>query len=170
MKTISTIIREIFALRNNQKPLKFNQNETEIDENPGNPGVDYPNVGKTTGSAENSQESNRLLSESGAGSECEPLSGSELEQSSEPDTESRSEINIEDLTPNPVPNPNPKSLSNPDFAKAIEEAYQRGVIDGRNAKIEEEYFPKTNDGIPQFHGSFSKENSFGDIFSMAREA
>lgn len=57
-----------------------------------------------------------------------------------------------------------------DFEAELKEAYQKGVIDGRNAKIEEQYFPKHDDGIPQFRGAASASNSAPNIFSMAREA
>ncbi|MCH5234906.1 MAG: hypothetical protein J1E16_06400 [Muribaculaceae bacterium] len=58
----------------------------------------------------------------------------------------------------------------PGTIENAEEAYQRGVIDGRNSRIEEMYFPKIEDGIPHFRGNPSKANPMGDIFSMAREA
>ena len=58
----------------------------------------------------------------------------------------------------------------PGSIENAEEAYQRGVIDGRNSRIEEMYFPKIEDGIPHFRGNPSKANPMGDIFSMAREA
>ena len=49
------------------------------------------------------------------------------------------------------------------------EAYQQGLIDGRNQRIEEIYFPKEDDGIPHFRGNASKARP-ASIFSMAREA
>ena len=52
----------------------------------------------------------------------------------------------------------------------LEEAYRRGVIDGRNQQIEERYFPKVEDGIPHFHGRPSESLPSSSIFSMAREA
>lgn len=57
-----------------------------------------------------------------------------------------------------------------DFDPKLSLAYEKGLIDGRNAQIEEKYFPKTDDGIPHFRGRPSKSISAGDIFSMAREA
>ena len=57
-----------------------------------------------------------------------------------------------------------------DFEREIEDAYQRGVIDGRNAVIEDKFFPSLDDGVPRFRGISSKENFAADIFSMAREA
>ena len=57
-----------------------------------------------------------------------------------------------------------------DYEKAIAEAYQRGLIDGRNAQIEERYFPKKDDGIPHFHGSPSNGVTVGDFFRMAKGA
>ena len=54
-------------------------------------------------------------------------------------------------------------------ADAVKEAYEKGLIDGRNAKIEELYFPNIDDGIPYFRDTVSKESS-SNIFSMARDA
>ena len=52
----------------------------------------------------------------------------------------------------------------------LAEAYRRGVIDGRNARIEEIHFPKAPESIPAFRGRPTPRLSSGDIFSMAREA
>lgn len=52
----------------------------------------------------------------------------------------------------------------------VEEAYRKGYLEGRNSKIEETYFPKTQDGVPEFNGSPAKFSQLGDIFSIAREA
>lgn len=54
--------------------------------------------------------------------------------------------------------------------EARREAYRRGVIDGRNQRIEEIYFRKVEDGVPHFNGDMSKSRSKSNIFSMAREA
>ena len=51
----------------------------------------------------------------------------------------------------------------------IAAAYEKGVIDGRNQKIMELYFPDMEDGIPRFRGSASSDLTTG-IFSLAREA
>lgn len=64
----------------------------------------------------------------------------------------------------------PEVVSEEPMEETVEEAYRRGLIDGRNEQIEELYFPKLNDGIPHFRGSPSKCRPVGDIFSMAREA
>lgn len=52
----------------------------------------------------------------------------------------------------------------------VEEAYQKGVTDGRNAKIEDLFFPESATSIPHFRGNASKIVSAADFFSMAREA
>lgn len=71
-------------------------------------------------------------------------------------------------------NPRHSGMDNPDAGKDsgtdTEEAYRRGLIDGRNSKIEEIYFPCREDGVPQFRGSNSREISVSDIFSVARNA
>lgn len=61
-------------------------------------------------------------------------------------------------------------LSSADLQRKIEAAYRQGIIEGRNQRIEEIHFPKSDDGIPHFHGSPAKGRRAGDIFSMAREA
>lgn len=64
----------------------------------------------------------------------------------------------------------PQHTSDASHQEAIKEAYRQGEIAGRNAQIEEKYFPKTDDGIPHFRGRPSRHISSADIFSMAREA
>lgn len=55
------------------------------------------------------------------------------------------------------------------FDKARNQAYKEGELAGRNAKITEEYFPKTNDGIPNLPNSNGKDDD-ESIFSIARQA
>ena len=55
------------------------------------------------------------------------------------------------------------------FDRAAAEAYKEGEIAGRNAQIEERYFPKTEDGLPHFRGMKERHNDTG-IFSLARNA
>lgn len=63
------------------------------------------------------------------------------------------------------------SPDDPELKKAIEEAYRKGVIEGRNAQIEEKYFPMTDDGIPRLRsGRPLKKRSSDNIFALAREA
>lgn len=57
------------------------------------------------------------------------------------------------------------------FDAAKEAAYREGEKAGRNAKIEEEFFPTTDDGIPHFNGlNRPSGKKRDDIFSLAREA
>lgn len=53
---------------------------------------------------------------------------------------------------------------------ALKAAYERGVKDGRNAQIEERYFPRQDDGVPHFHGNPTKAGTTSTLFSIAREA
>lgn len=53
------------------------------------------------------------------------------------------------------------------FDKAREAAYREGEVAGRNAKIEEEYFPTLDDGVPHFNGAVNRGAGKDDIFSMA---
>ena len=52
---------------------------------------------------------------------------------------------------------------------ALEEAYQRGVIDGRNQKIDAVYF-SDKENVPHLRGSAYPQSPSSDIFSMARNA
>lgn len=49
-------------------------------------------------------------------------------------------------------------------------AYRKGELAGRNAKIEEKYFPKEDDGLPRFRGLENETDKGSDIFSVAKEA
>ena len=66
--------------------------------------------------------------------------------------------------------PNTQTPNTPSSYASFEEAYEQGLIDGRNSVIEETYFPKGDDGVPHFRGNPSLADPMGDIFSMAREA
>ena len=59
---------------------------------------------------------------------------------------------------------------NHDLEKEIEKAYNRGLIDGRNARIEETFFPKKAESVPAFRGTPRNSMPSSDIFSVAREA
>ena len=54
------------------------------------------------------------------------------------------------------------------FDKARTEAYREGEIAGRNAKIMEKHFPKTDDGLPHLNGT-STPTASHDIFNIARD-
>lgn len=56
------------------------------------------------------------------------------------------------------------------FDKAKASAYEEGELAGRNARIEEEYFPSADDGLPKFTGIKSSTTLRDDIFSIARDA
>ena len=57
------------------------------------------------------------------------------------------------------------------FDSARDEAFKEGERAGRNAKIEEEYFPKVDDGLPRFHGTVKpRPTQRDDIFTLARNA
>ena len=56
------------------------------------------------------------------------------------------------------------------FDKAKSEAYSDGEKAGRNQKIIEEYFPTTDDGVPEFNGVDSLSRNKSDIFTVARDA
>lgn len=54
--------------------------------------------------------------------------------------------------------------------KEKKDAYKEGVAAGRNAKIEEEYFPTVDDGIPSFRDAKPKSKPNNSIFTIARES
>lgn len=168
MKTISSLIREIFSLRNNPhkpKPTERapeemksktqqhesenqrhqKQDETETDEIRRDPEMDSAVAREIAGNAESSQGADR-------GKSGEPKPGSE-------------EIEMTRMQKETSPAESEKSLAE----KEIEKAFQQGVIAGRNQKIEEKFFPQS-DGLPVFHGMPAKGASSIDIFSLAREA
>ena len=61
-------------------------------------------------------------------------------------------------------------LNAKNFDKAREEAFREGEIAGRNARIEKEYFPGVDDGIPSFRDAKPKTRHNNSIFSIARDA
>ena len=58
----------------------------------------------------------------------------------------------------------------PDTDRLIREAYEKGLIDGRNSKIEEVHFPTTDDGVPRFNGAAPSSLDYDSIFTLALEA
>lgn len=130
-----------------QNPI---QNETETDEISGDPNLDHSTSRETDGSDQELQKAGQ--SKSGYRPGCPGDLNPGEKKWPEVETES-GEVSQDERT-----------------KEAIQEAYLQGVIAGRNAQIEEKYFPKTDDGIPCFHGNACKTSSGNDIFSLAREA
>lgn len=56
------------------------------------------------------------------------------------------------------------------YERDKEEAYRRGEVDGRNARITTEYFAEGDDGLPHLKGVARQRERGEDIFSMARDA
>lgn len=158
MKTIKTLLKQLLsgsnqndADENTQNSLtqNSNPNETENDENPGTTRVDNPDARQSDGADKE---------------ELSPEPSNPSEPGSRGDESRRDAGESEKLTQQ---NPEKEEET---VQAAIQKAYNQGVIDGRNAHIEEKYFPKTDDGIPSFHGRRVTPSSSSDIFSMAREA
>ena len=63
---------------------------------------------------------------------------------------------------------NPDARKDPRISEELAEAYERGLRDGRNSKIEETYFPTCDDGVPVFNGDISNPKSASDFFSIAK--
>ena len=146
MKTIKTLLKEFLS---KQSPHEEN-NEAENPENdrmaPSNDAITTPESINPKTTNNNETETNEMAGNHGM---------------VDPDN---SEIDLHDQG---EPQEN---TSIQDLEQRLREAYARGVKDGRNMKIEEEYFPNSDDNIPHFHGNPSPASPFSDIFSMAREA
>ena len=170
MKTISELLKEIFAVRRNDKPkddlsksltqkenqeitnqpdLLTNQNskenETEISEIAGNPELVATDIAQ--------------------GSSIAKESGPDIvdrEETEGQPKDSRSEIK-ESSTVETI-------LDNPCVQEALKEAFLQGEKAGRNQMIEMKYFPKDNDGIPAFRGSIPKKSTVTEFFNIAKEA
>lgn len=185
MKTIASILRSLLASRKNRVVANFqpeaapgennsklqtpksNSDETETDEDLRVSRVDNPDARESDGNPEEQEQADASETggDSGEGeSACDP-GGEELKEEAKEIAEI-SEIPKEETTAENEPAEEKET----DWEEALREAYQRGVKDGRNAVIEEKYFPRTDDGIPRFRGSSSRPVLQGDIFSMAREA
>lgn len=166
MKTIKTFVSDLlkeFKIQKRNKPesnqpdfvkqstlltQKNERNETETDEGAGNPGMDHTIAGQTAGNAEKRREPH-----GGKGVDIEK--GGEL-----------SGVSVE----SPKEIPERKRNRDHEIEKALKEAYEQGFIEGKNAQIEEKYFPMKEDGIPAFRGCPSPASPANSIFSMAREA
>lgn len=172
MKTISNLIREIFAAHRTDKDRSpvaetslsttnlssTNQNpspspseetegeiknpnayETKSDETPRDPELDNPDAGEDPRDAQEPEEPGFPQSD-------ESRTDEQRADESRTDESNTGEERIKD-----------------------QRTYEEGVVDGRNAVIEETYFPK-EDGVPHFRGNASRNPSCPDIFSLAREA
>lgn len=173
MKTIKLLLRDWLNRSNltkkenptakksdsNQKPinttLKTNQDETETDESAGIPVVDNPPLGENPGDDQGEKR--------GAGELTPSSSDSPSERKTQEETSSQTLADPQKDDPG-------QSEEDNETQKRIEEAYRKGLIDGKNARIEERFFPKNDDGIPNFRGRPQLPPPLSDIFSMAREA
>ena len=158
MKTLKALLKELLSKGSNQNPDSHNQpnsstqnqnqNETETNESARNPQLDNPSPGKDSRLDQGDQKSGDTAGATGA------ESGTTL---TTPEKNPQATDNQLDKTPQ-------------SHEEALKEAYRKGEIAGRNAQIEEKYFPKTDDGVPQFRGRASKQAVSSDIFTMARNA
>lgn len=158
MKTLKALLKELLSKVSNQNPDSHNQpnsltqnqnqNETETNESARNPQLDNSSPGKDPRIDQGDQKTGDTARATGT------ESGTTL---TTPEKNHQATDNQLDKTPQ-------------SHEEALREAYRKGEIAGRNAQIEEKYFPKTDDGIPAFRGRPSRGVSSTDIFSMAREA
>ena len=137
-----SVNQQNFSTKNQEK------DETETDEDPGVPELDNPDAGKIAGDNQGEEGTGEIKSITST----PPSPQSEGLGSMKSNIPETGEIESQE-------------------DNLIKEAFEKGRIAGRNEKIEESYFPTTDDGIPHFHGKPTQRNSsYGDIFSMAREA
>lgn len=170
MKTISQLIKEIFAVRDQSKTksrAKAKPEETPVSDNQQN--------SLTPKSNENERETEEVLRDSGVASPAAQEIDRRNEKCPEPSAECQGG-ETGTLQASGTGSQEGSDGRGADRGRESggidreEEAYQRGLRDGRNMVIEERYFPKTDDGVPHFRGNPTRVNATGDIFSMAREA
>lgn len=145
MKTLNELVREIFAARRNNHTKLQNDKQDETD-NHESGGVDNMDSEADPSTLDVDEEVGQSQPAGEPGSGGDP--GGELEE--------------DEATP--------VVMTAEELEMRLEESYRKGLIDGRNEKIEETYFPLSDDGIPQFRGRPSRNLQAADFFSMAREA
>lgn len=137
-----------------QTNLNFKNYETENHESAGDPCMAPADAQKS--GVETEREKNERGQEEGAGrGEAGGDSGTPGRGVIENETEIREKGEM-------------ATKSERNYEKEIADAYQKGLIDGRNQKIEETYFPKNDDGVPHFHGCSNPYSPVSDIFNIAR--
>lgn len=160
MKNLTSLLKSLLYNKQTKtkKPYETKTNEafgdyrladTDTSQNP-----DDPQKHQGSQESQKSRESQGTGGESGGESGGGSGSAGSIEET--PETESSAEIKQTGKTP--------------EIEKALKEAYERGVKDGRNSKIEEMFFMGKDDGIPEFHGYPRQQTPLSDIFSIAREA
>ena len=152
MKSLNTLLKSI--LKGKNSPKRINPDE--------NPGSDnQPNL--------STLKQNQDERETDENSRCTGLDNSDAGKDSRTDEKCQT-ADSSDGAGNYANRESLKDNSSSVRQETVEEAYRRGLIDGRNSKIEELYFPNLDDGIPHFRGCPSNEIKSDDIFSVAREA
>ena len=167
MKTIKTILKELLKPPKSNKGKtpsesgKSTQPEISITENDNNKETPPLENDKSKGITFSENDKNVITNQNQISNETETNENVGDNRLDTPDTP-------EDC---PVIQSEPGSAgeSGKGIEERIREAYEKGVMDGRNQQIEEKFFPKY-DGIPQFRGAPSLRNTSDDIFSIAREA
>lgn len=156
--------------------LNIVENETETDENPGVHPVDTSSAPETDESHLSMEQSRQPGNPGKSRQSGEPApdaqpglsdkSGESIEAGNNPEFAASSE----EETPNESKTPAESDDLIKTMKEKIEEAFQRGVIEGRNQQIETIFMEDDNDCIPRFRGSSQPFSPASDIFSLAREA
>lgn len=154
MTTLSRLIREIFAVRRNDPMEKLPPEEAEESEKESDQ-TTVTNQNQNEDETENHEDpgDNQL-----AAADSPEDYGNASQGTGQPGS-GKEGLETEE-----------KTLSRKDLEEAVKKAYNEGLVDGRNQTIEERYFPKKEDALPNFRGTPPKNRSFGGIFSIAREA
>ena len=166
MKTLKTILK---SLLNGRRPTgEAISSSTPVD-----------NESDPSGSAKESSGDSTMNNPTQAA--AEPQCGVENEKQKIPSVPEGLTTNINQLKPidyerktEEVPGhpcmDNPDARKDPRISEELAEAYERGLRDVRNSKIEETYFPTCDDGVPVFNGDISNPKSPSDFFSIAKKA
>ena len=163
MKTIKSLIRDILRKDKPEKPQERDAKEEHSE--PKNAVEAQNEVINPLNSNNNETENHEMDRDSGMADPADPKISGDFQR---PGNESGESEETDRGESQPVESKGEETTA--DMAVKIREAYEKGLIDGRNSRIEEVYFPKENDGVPVFHGSNRKSTPSTDIFSMAREA
>lgn len=175
MKTIKTLLKEWLRKGENKSNEEPPQNlspksETKEDKEKSSPPApldqereEKEDQGDINNNFKNQKEHEREIDQSAGDSRLDNSAAPEIGRPAQEEQPGPSKPGRDSAVEEPASSPEEEG------EKALSD-YERGVIDGRNQQIEEKYFPKTDDGVPHFHGNHTRRSPLGDIFSMAREA
>lgn len=165
MKTLSTLIKEIFSVRRADVSPKLSEPETNVD----NSNQQFQTSKQFNDETENLEVAGDDRHDN---SDCQEPIARDQAPLGEPEGETPESGGGE--TGGESGEPEGEGDGGRDLKtyseEDIREAFRQGEIAGRNQAIEQRFFHQTPDGIPQFRGRPAPSYPSSDIFSMAREA